>query len=327
MLSRVADSVYWMSCYVERAESLARIVGANFTLALDAPVSGESIWDALVKTTGDHEEFTEAYGPVTRDNVVRFLTLDEKNPNSVISCLSAARENARSVREIIASEMWEQINTLYLMVRDVAASPGSLDRAQEFCEAVKQSAHLFNGITDGTLTRNEAWHFIRLGRMLERADKTSRLLDVKYYILLRSVADVGTPIDEIQWAALLRSASGFEMYRKRHGRIAPANIVQFLMLDAEFPRAVRFCLNTARESLHAITGTPPGSFRNVPERLLGQLCSELAYTQVEEIINRGLHEYVDDLQGRLNRLGQGIHEAFFALRTPSGATQVNKKFG
>lgn len=325
MLSRVAESTYWMSRYVERAENTARFVAATLTLSLDLPVSGTTPWEALVKTSGDQDDFAGRFGGATQEKVIRFLTMDFQNPNSVVSCLSAARENARSIREIIASEMWEQLNTFYLMARDVAASPMNVERAQEFCEAVKQSSHLFNGITEGTLTRNEAWHFIRLGRMLERADKTSRLLDVKYYILLRSAADVGTPIDEVQWAALLRSASGFEMYRKRHGRIAPATIVQFLVLDPEFPRAVRFCLNAARESLHSITGTPQGSFRNPPERLFGQLCSELAYTQVDEIISRGLHEYVDDLQARLNRLGNGIHEAFFARRSPGGLLGVNEK--
>jgi len=320
MLSRVADSTYWMSRYVERAENVARFVAANTTLMLDSPMmGGELQWDALVKTSGDHVEFKKRYGEATRSNVIRFLTMDPENPNSVLSCLAAARENARSIREIISSEMWEQINTFYLMVREVAASPGNADRAQEFCEAVKQSSHLFNGITDGTLTRSEAWHFIRLGRMLERADKTSRLLDVKYYILLPSPADVGKPIDEVQWATLLRSASGFEMYRKRHGRISPLNIVQFLLLDPEFPRAVRFCLNHCRDSLHAITGTPTGTFRNSSERVLGQLCSDLAYTQVDDVIRRGLHESVDELQTSMNQLGTGIHELFFALRTPSRA--------
>jgi uncharacterized alpha-E superfamily protein len=325
MLSRVADSIYWMSRYVERAENMARFVSANFTLELDAPVSGDSAWEALVSTTGDQADFAARYGSVSGENVIRFLTMDAKNPNSVLSCLGAARENARSVRESISSEMWEELNAFYLKVRDVAASAMNVDRAQEFCEAVKQSSHLFNGITDGTMSRNEAWHFIRLGRSLERGDKTSRLLDVKYYILLRSAADVGTAIDDIQWAALLRSASGYEMYRKKHGRIAPFSIVQFLLLDPEFPRAVRFCLNQARESLHLITGTPQGSFRNPPERLLGQLCSELAYTQVDEVIGRGLHEYVDDLQTRLNRLGSGIHETFFAPRSPGGEERVNGK--
>jgi len=327
MLSRVAESIYWMSRYVERAENVARFVDANFALMLDAPGTGEQQWEPLVNTTGDHEAFGERYGAPTAENVVRFLTFDAENPNSVLSCLRAARENARSIREIISSEMWEQINTYYLMVRDVAASPNNEDRAQEFCQAVKQSSHLFSGITDATMTRNEAWHFLHLGSMLERADKTSRMLDVKYYILLRSAADVGTPIDEIQWAAVLRSASAFEMYRKRHGRIAPGTIVQFLLFDSEFPRAIRFCLNSARESLHAITGTPPGSFRNTPEKLLGQLCSDLAYTQVDEVINRGLHEYLDALQTRMNLVGSGIHDAFFALRLPEGASRARVTAG
>jgi uncharacterized alpha-E superfamily protein len=318
MLSRVADSIYWLGRYVERAENVARFISANFMLTLDAPGVSEEQWEPLVNTTGDHEDFARRFGAADQANVIRFLTLDAENPNSILSCVRAARENARSIRESISSEMWAQINTFYLMVRDVAAAPAPGEHAQEFCESVRQASHLFTGVTDATMTRNEAWHFIHLGRMLERADKTSRMLDVKYYILLRSAADVGTPIDEIQWAAVLRSASAFEMYRQRHGRIAPASIVQFLLLDAEFPRAVRFCLNAARESLHAITGTPPGSFRNPAEKLLGQLCSDLAYTPVDEVVQRGLHEYVDGLQTRMNGVGAGIYESFFALRMPGG---------
>src|SRR5881628_1938565 len=160
---------------------------------------------------------------------------------------------------------------------------------QELFASVKMSSHLFTGVTDATMTHGEPWHFCRLGRKLERADKTSRILDVKYFILLRSVADVGTPFDDIQWAAVLRSASAFEMYRKRHGRISPKGIVQFLLLDPEFPRAIRFCLNAARESLHAISGTPSGTFRNDPEKMLDQLCADLACAQVDEIVNQGLH--------------------------------------
>ena len=166
------------------------------------------------------------------------------------------------------------------------------------------------------MTHGEAWHFMRMGRMIERADKTSRILDVKYYILLRSSSDIGTPFDEIQWAAVLRSASAFEMYRKRHARISPTEIVEFLLFDLCFPRAVRFCLNEARDSLHAISGTPLGQFRWAPERLLGQLCSELAYDAVDEVIAKGLHEFIDDLQNKLNLVGAGIHETFFARRAP-----------
>jgi uncharacterized alpha-E superfamily protein len=169
------------------------------------------------------------------------------------------------------------------------------------------------------MTHGEAWHFSRLGRLLERADKTSRILDVKYYMLLRSAADVGTPFDDIQWAAVLRSASAFEMYRKRHGRLTPRGVVEFLLMDREFPRAIHFCLLAARDSLHAISGTPLGTFRHPPEKLLGQLCSDLAYTAVDEIIAQGLHEYLDEFQTRLNRLGAGILDTFFAMKTPAPA--------
>ncbi len=172
------------------------------------------------------------------------------------------------------------------------------------------------------MTRSEAWHFGRLGRMIERADKTSRILDVKYYILLRSVDDIGTPFDDIQWAALLRSASAFEMYRKKHGRISPVGVLQFLLLDHEFPRAVRFSLLDAQASLHAISGTPLGTFRHAPEKHLGLLCSDLAYTTVEDVLHRGLHESVDEIQGRLNQVGIGIHETFFASKAPDSAAPI-----
>jgi uncharacterized alpha-E superfamily protein len=223
------------------------------------------------------------------------------------------------VREIISSEMWLQLNRFYLMVKAAAESSRGLDNPQEFYDAVKQASHLFTGITEATMTQSMAWHFSRLGRMLERADKTSRILDVKYFLLLRSAEDVGTPFDDIQWAAVLRSASAFEMYRKRHGRISPRGVVDFLLLDREFPRAVHFCLLAVRDSLHAISGTPLGTFRHLPEKLIGQLCSELSFTTVDEIMQRGLHEYLDDLQTRMNQVSGGIFEAFFALKSPQSA--------
>jgi uncharacterized alpha-E superfamily protein len=152
--------------------------------------------------------------------------------------------------------------------------------------------------------------------MLERADKTSRILDVKYFMLLRSAADVGTPFDDFHWAAVLRSASAFEMYRKSCGRMSSEGIAQFLLLDPQFPRAIRFCLNSARESLHAISGTPMQSFSNPAERFLGKLCSELAYARIDDVIRGGLHEYLDDLQTKMNQVSLGIHDTFFARRMP-----------
>jgi uncharacterized alpha-E superfamily protein len=321
MLSRVADSVYWMSRYVERAENVARFVDVNLQLMLDAPEGQDQQWAPLVATTGDHAEFAKHHGTASEETVIRFLTFDTENPNSILSCLRAARENARSVREIISSEMWLQLNRFYLMVNSAALSPGSLVNPQGFYDEVKQASHLFTGIADATMTQGEAWHFARLGRMLERADKTSRILDVKYFLLLRSAEDVGTPFDDIQWVAVLRSASAFEMYRKRLGRIFPRGVVDFLLLDREFPRAIHYCLLAARDSLHAISGTPLGTFRHSAEKLLGQLCSELSFTTVDEIINQGLHEYVDDLQDRINQVSTGIHETFFALKSPPPTRQ------
>ncbi len=325
MLSRVAESIYWMSRYVERAENVARFLDVNLNLMLDAPGSADQQWEPLVNTTGDHEDFEKRYGRATQHSVIQFLTFDRDNPNSMISCLRAARENARSVREIISSEMWLQLNKFYLMVNDAATSGKGLESPHDFYSSMKLSSHLFAGVTDATMTHGEAWHFCRLARKLERADKTSRILDVKYFILLRSVADVGTPFDDIQWAAVLRSTSAFEMYRKRHGRISPKGIVQFLLLDPEFPRAIRFCLNAARDSLHAISGTPFGSFRDNAEKLLGQLGSDLAYANVDEIVNAGLHEYLDDLQSRMNRVSTGIFETFFAKRVPTPGKQMAKE--
>jgi uncharacterized alpha-E superfamily protein len=314
MLSRVADSIYWMSRYVERAENVARFISVNLNLSLDMPGEAGQQWWPLVVITGDDQEFQKRVSSTTKESVVQFLTFDAENSNSILSCLRKARENARGVREIISAEMWEHINKFYLMVRDGGTLEDVLDNPYAFFERVNVSGQQFLGVTDATMTHGEAWHFCQLGRMMERADKTSRILDVKYFILLPKLTDVGTPFDDIQWLALLRSASALEMYRQRYGRILPVNVVKFLVLDREFPRAVLHCLTRANESLHAISGTYTGSFCNLAEQRLGQLRAELAYTQAEEVIASGLHEFVDDFQRRLNLVGDAIYESFFAMR-------------
>ena len=322
MLSRVADSIYWMSRYIERAENVARFVDVNLNLMLDLPDTASPQWQPLVEITGDTEAFAKRYGEATQRNIIQFLTFDAENANSILSCFRLARENARSVREIISSEMWEQLNEAYLMVNAAAGSRGDLSDPQELFASVKMASHLFAGVTDATMTHGEGWHFCRLGRKLERADKTSRILDVKYFLLLPTVQDVGTTVDDVEWAAVLRSASAFEMYHKKHGRIAPSRIVEFLLLDREFPRAIHFCLISARESVHAITGTPPGMFRSPVEQLFGLLCSEMAYAQIDDIIAGGLHEYLDTLQTKLNQVGQHIQETFFAARVAPPARRA-----
>jgi uncharacterized alpha-E superfamily protein len=302
-----------MSRYVERAENVARFVDVNLNLMLDLPRSSGPQWQPLVDITGDTAAFAARYEKPTQRNVIQFLTFDVSNANSILSCLRAARENARSVREIISSEMWEQVNHFYLLVSGAAGNRRFVTDPQELLASLKMASQLFAGVTDATMTHGEGWHFSHLGRKLERADKTSRIVDVKYFLLLPTVNDVGTTVDDVQWAAVLRSASAFEMYRKKYGRISPDRIVEFLLLDREFPRAIHNCLTSTRESLHAISGTPQGMFRNPAEQLLGLLCSELEFAQIDDIIASGLHEYLDELQTKMNQVGLHIRDTFFGI--------------
>ena len=321
MLSRVAESVYWMSRLVERAENVARFIGVNLHLSLDLPGREGEQWHPLVVTSGDEAAFNRRYGQATRRNVIRFLATDGANPNSVRSCLAAARENARTVRECISEEMWEHLNRFHLMVaeecdRGAAGAGGGAPESDphEFFEQVRRAGQQFLGVTDATMTHGEAWQFCRLGRNVERADKTTRILDVKYFLLLPDPDDVGTPFDSLQWAALLRSAGALQMYRQTHGKITPQDVVDFLVLDRDFPRSVLHCLASADHALHAITGTDAGTFASSAEQRLGKLHAHLAYTRPDEIVAAGMHEFLDDLQGRLNAVGGAVHETFFANR-------------
>lgn len=327
MLSRVADSIYWMARYVERAENIARIMDANFHMILDLPSGVGEQWEPLVVTTGDEELFEELYEGYTQENVVQFLTFDRRNPNSILSCLQMARENARSVRELISSEMWQQINTFYLMIKD-ASRRGSIELPHDFFVEIMMASHLFTGLSENTMTHGEGWEFARLGRMLERADKTARIIDVKYFILLPDLDYVGTPFDHILWASILRSASAFEMYRKRYGQIAPDNIIEFLILDPDFPRAIHHSLIMAELSLRNISGTVRGRYTNRAEKAFGRLLSDIDYTSVEEIKSIGLHQFIDSLQTRLNDVGGIVHETFFALPvvdTPTGVASQRRE--
>lgn len=320
MLSRVAESIYWMNRYVERAENIARFVHVNLHLELDVPVLDESgtmstgaQWQPLIWTTGDEKLFEKRYDVVSRENVINFLTFDGENPNSILSCVRWARENARSIREVISSEMWFTLNRFYLMVRDATAPRRAKEDPHTFYTDIKTACALFIGETTSTMSHGEGWHFGRLGRLLERADKTSRILDVKYYILLPKVEHVGMPIDTLQWIALLKSASAFEMYRKVSSTITPRGVSAFLLLDRDFPRAVIHCLSGAEESVRAITGTGQNTFSNPVEQRLGRICADLNYASIDEVIKSGLHEYVDRLQSDINRVDDAVYHTFFEL--------------
>ena len=319
MLSRVADSIYWMSRFVERAENYARFIDVNLLLHLDLPRPEDEQWAPMVAITGDYEAFKEKRGEPTKENVIDFLAFDKNNPNSILSCACMARENARTIREIIPTEMWETINSFYHLVMDAKPDRG-MRSPHKFFHDVKTASHLFSGVTMVTMTHNEGWHFCRLGRLLERADKSSRILDVKYFLLLPSVHDIGTPLDMVQWSALLRSASAFEAYRKKYGSIHPDRVVEFLVLDREFPRSVHYCLIRAEDSLHALSGSREGTFSNRAEQECGRLRSELAYADITQMVKSGVHEFLDGFQAKLNLVGDAIFDTFFALRAVEIAT-------
>jgi uncharacterized alpha-E superfamily protein len=307
-----------MSRYVERAENVARFLDVTYNMALDMPPGSGEQWGALISASGDNDDFKKRYGAPTRDNVAHFLLFDVENQNSILSCLATARENARGIREVISSEMWEQLNSFYNATRDSQVE-GFPKSPSEFFQFVKNSCHLFLGITIATFSQGEAWHFARLGRVLERADKTSRILDVKYFTLLPNVHSVGMSIDDLQWSAVLRSVSGFEMYRKRYRGVTPKRVVEYLVLDQEFPRAIMHCVQVADKSLHAISGSAENTYSNDAEKRIGQLRSEMAYTDVNEIIETGLHEFLDSIQSKLNDVGSGIHDSFIAMEPEAKA--------
>lgn len=310
MLSRVADAIYWMNRYVERAESVARFVDVNLHLSLDLPHGTSADWAPIVATTGDDALFRSKYSELSRENVLRFLTFDRDYPNSIVSCLRAARENARSVREVISSEIWEQLNKLYLAVREAKADD-VLAAPFDFFTAVKHGSYQFVGTTYLTMSHNEAWHFGRLGRSLERADKTSRIVDVKYYRLVPDADVVTGAVDDIQWGALLKSASALEMYRKRHGRIVPATVVSFLLFDPEFPRSIVYCIRNSLGSLRLLTSSPD----TVAEQRLFALQADFEAREKAQgplLAAGGLHAFLDGFQVRLNEAGAAIAETFFA---------------
>lgn len=314
MLSRVANSIYWMCRYIERAENVARFISVNLNLLLDMPTEEGKHWKPLVMTTGDHELFEKKDPEYSQEAVIRFLTFDRDYPNSIVRCLAAARENGRSIREIISSEMWEHLNNFYLELSTEQSVRMALQDPHRFFKIIQMRSHLFTGLLDCTMSHGEAWNFARIGMMMERADKTSRILDVKYFMLLPQASLVNAPIDHIQWMAVLKSASAFEMFRKKHHNITPNKVADFLIFDNHFPRSIRHCINKAKVCLHRITGTPSGAAINLAEKKLGRIQADLEYTDINEVIEIGLHEYLDAMQSRIYEVGTAIGSTFFNIK-------------
>lgn len=315
MLSRVASSIYWMSRYLERADNVARFIGVNTRLILDIGRDRETAqWEPLVDASGDEADFLRRYGAFEEKNVVKFLTFDRINPNSILTCVGRARENARTVREIISPQMWETINALYHLA-EKHSRKRKLDDLQPFLARIHEANHLFAGLMENTMSRGEGWHFARLGRMLERADKTARMLDMKYFLLLPSGECVDSPYDTVEWGAVLKSVGAFEMYCQRFHRANYRDVTAFLILDAHFPRAIRFCAHAAAGSLREITAML--EVKPEAEKEMRALTAWLDRTEITAILQSGLHEFVDDLQVRLNQADDALYHSFFAFERGS----------
>lgn len=312
MLSRVANSIYWMARYVERAESIARFVAVARSSSLENSETGIEQWEPLVRATGDEDYYSEHYEDFAAHRVRQFLTFDKNYHSSIQTSVARARENARSVREAISSEAWEQLNRLHHFIREATQTPDCLATV-EFYEQIVQRIYHFNGIIDATMTRDAAWHFANVGRMLERADKTSRILDVKYFTLLRNLSDVNTTIDDLLWSSVLRSASAFEMYRKRYHSLTVERIVEFLILERKFPRAIRYSVRQARNSL-AEAAAPVPEVQNEALMKADHLVAELDAADTRSIIDNGVHEFIDSVQRSLNGIADAIQDTYFAMK-------------
>lgn len=327
MLSRVADCLFWMSRYVERAENNARILDVNLQLMLDFEGQSEEDlrrhWSPIINSLEEHDLFHAVYQQADADSVVEFVTFEPKNPNSIFSCLTRARENARSVREQISSEMWEHLNRLYLFIRSDEARELFRSSSYQFYKRILEGSFQFIGITDVTMTHGEGWDFIQLGKFIERADRTSRILDVKYHILLPSGERVGGNVDTVQWMAVLRSCSALEAFTKLYvGQIAPWKVAEFLILHDCFPRALRHCVHQVDYALHRISGVPEDRFCNEAERLSGKLRSDLDYMRTGEIFQTGLHQYLDRFQLRLMQISGAVGEIYCEIiETPQEQAQ------
>ncbi len=311
MLSRVASSIYWMSRYLERADNVARFIDVNSRLILDMGWERETAqWEPLVRTSGDEADFKKRYTEYDEKSVVHFLTFDDKNPNSILSCIQNARENARTVREVISSEIWETINALYHLM-EKHSRKRKIDDLQEVFSQIHSASHLIAGLIENTMSHGEGWHFSRVGRLLERADKTARMLDVKYFLLLPSADYFDSPYDTVEWGAVLKSVSGFEMYRKQFHRANYRHVTQFLILDPHFPRAIHYCVNTAARSLGYITDILGVTVPATKE--MATLKSALDDTDIDTILEKGLHGFVDVFQFNLNVVDDALYRSFFAL--------------
>jgi len=316
MLSRTADHLFWMSRYTERAENTARLLDVNYQTSL-LPQSAEVAqlgWQGLLSISELLASYQALYGEITPQGVMEFMVKDEDNPSSIISCLKAARENARAVRGSLTTEVWETQNQTWLELRRMIKS-GDFERDPgQFFEWVKFRSHLSRGVTVGTMQIDEALHFMRLGTFLERADNTARLVDVKFHAAPADAVGLSAhhaaqeqEYDFYHWSAILRSVSGFEIYRKVYRDvIQPERVAELLILRSDMPRSLHACMNEVVSNL-AMVGSEP-SLESA--RRAGKLRADIQYARIEEILANGLHAFLTQFLDRVNDIGASISREF-----------------
>jgi uncharacterized alpha-E superfamily protein len=309
MLSRTADHLYWMARYTERAENLARILEVNYRMSLlpQGPELVEQGWIATLTIIGLLDAFKQRYEVVTPAKAIAFMVFDRENPLSIYSCIRAARENSRAVRGTLTSEIFETMNATWLEMREKEMSSASDAEMGNFFEWVKHRSHLARGVIQGTMLRDEAWHFTWLGTYLERSDSTARILDVKYHLLLPRGEKAGGATDYYQWSALLHSVSAFEIYRRVYrDLITPRRVAELLVLRDDMPRSLHRCISQVYTHLTALRN----SQSDETERRAGELQASLRFGRIDEIFEMGLHEYLVKFLGRTRDLGERVARDF-----------------
>jgi uncharacterized alpha-E superfamily protein len=309
MLSRTADHLYWMSRYIERAENTARLLDIAYQTSLQPQSADESeqTWRSLVSISELNTLFAGKFSVINGRNVMEFMVADESNLSSVFNCLRAARENARAVRGALTTEVWETMNQTWLEFRRLLRE-GALQRdPSQFFEWVKYRSHLSRGVTVGTMLQDEAFHFIRIGSFLERADNTARLLDVKFYRQEQTQSEHDAARDFYYWSAVLRSVSGFEIYRKVYSNvIQPDKVAELLILRPDMPRSLSHCLTRMLANLKRVANPQSGETL----RRVGRLEAKLAFGSIDEILTEGLHPFLDGFLAEVSDLGDRISKDF-----------------
>lgn len=306
LLSSVAERVYWMARYVERAENTARIILVNNNLLLDMPRGIELGWDPLVAITGNADVFHEHYDEANERNVVRFLVADTHNPNCIVCSLAQARENLRTTRAILPRAAWETLNDLYAYASDNRSSGMSRRGRYAFMRRIIDYSQLLAGKFSSTMSHDQTYDFLRMGRNIERADMTTRVIDVRGSNLLPTVGGELRPFDDIQWKSVLDSLAGYQMYRRHvHVRVRGKEVLRFLLQDAMFPRAVHYCLAEVEHCLHRINSSESAL------RVLGRAQRMLSRVGVEEIIGDGLSDFINQYQLVHNELHNQITATYF----------------